>query len=129
GRVRSRARRAPHRRSAPITVIDFRLPGDEAVYHALNGLKEPTVDAIMVLASSRDFSIALTLVLAIWIVGGLRGRAARPILQAAVTWGIVDLVGHQVLKPWFGRIRPCFAMAKGTFRQLVEVGNTGSMPS
>lgn len=108
---------------------DFRLPGDEAVYFVLNGLKSPLIDAVMVLASSREFGWAMGLLLAVWLVGGLRRHALRPVVQGALALLITDRLGHEVLKPWIGRIRPCYACAKGTFRQLSEAGNFGSMPS
>jgi undecaprenyl-diphosphatase len=110
-------------------VNDLRLPGDEAIYHALNGLKAPWLDALMVLVTGREFGVACGLLLLLWVVGSLRRHALRPVLQASLALLISDRVGHALLKPWFGRLRPCFALPKGTFRQLVEVGNSGSLPS
>lgn len=110
-------------------MIDFRLPGDEAVYTALNQLKVPTLDALMVFVSTREFGAVAAIFVVVWVVGSLRNRAVRPLVQAAIAFGLTDRLGHVFAKPWFGRIRPCYALAKGTYRQLVEVGNAGSMPS
>ncbi|MBK7865042.1 MAG: phosphatase PAP2 family protein [Archangiaceae bacterium] len=108
---------------------DFRLPFDEPIFHALNGLKSPLVDAVMVFASSREFGFACAGLLVLWVVGTLRRDALRPVLQFGLALLATDRFGHEVLKPWIGRIRPCYAMVQGTFRQLCEVGNAGSMPS
>ncbi len=108
---------------------DLRLPGDEAIYHALNGLKLPWLDAIMVFATGREFGYVAALLLAVWLFGSLRRRALRPVLEAAVALTITDRVGHELIKPWVGRIRPCFALPAGTFRKLAEVSNGGSFPS
>jgi undecaprenyl-diphosphatase len=110
-------------------VIDFRLPGDEAVYHALNGQRSASLDAVMVFATSREFGIVCLLLVSLWVLTGLRRHAVRPLIQATVTLLIVDRLGAAVLKPWIDRVRPCFALPKGTFRQLVDVAHSGSMPS
>jgi len=110
-------------------VRDLRFPGDEAVYHALNGLRWPWLDAVMVFASSREFGYTAALLLTVWLFGSLRRRALRPVLQAAVALTIADRVGHELLKPLIGRIRPCYCLPAGSFRKLVDVGNFGSLPS
>jgi undecaprenyl-diphosphatase len=110
-------------------VIDYRLPGDDVIFQALNGLKNPTVDAVMVFVTGREFGIIAQAMVALWVITGLRRHAVRPVLQAALAYGITDFVGARVLKPWFDRERPCFVLPKGTFRQLVDIGHSGSMPS
>ncbi len=40
-----------------------------------------------------------------------------------------DLVGAQVLRPLFGRMRPCFALPSGTVRWLAPSSDVGSLPS
>lgn len=108
---------------------DFRLPGDETVFHALNGLKLPWLDAVMVFATSREFGLATALFAGLWVLGSLRKAAIRAAAQAGLAVLITDRVGHAVIKPLIGRIRPCYALPKGTFRQLAEAGNAGSLPS
>ena len=110
-------------------MIDFRLPGDEAVYHALNGIKNPTIDSLMVFVTGREFGWVCLLLISVWVITGLRRHAVRPMLQAGIALLITDRVGHVVLKPWVDRVRPCYALTKGTFRQLVDVAHSGSMPS
>ena len=107
----------------------FRLPGDDVVFQSLNALAIPWLDAVMVFASSREFAVLASVMLVAWLWGSLRRHALRPVIQASVSLGIVDWLGHEVLKPWVGRTRPCFELPKGSFRCLVEIGNSGSMPS
>jgi undecaprenyl-diphosphatase len=45
------------------------------------------------------------------VVIRLRGRAGvRAVLLAGLAVGIADLVNAELLKPWFDRLRPCFAL-------------------
>lgn len=99
------------------------------VFQSLNALAIPWLDAVMVFASSRQFAVVASVMLVAWLWGSLRRHALRPIIQAGISWGVVDWVGHQFLKQWAGRTRPCFELPKGSFRCLVEIGNSGSMPS
>jgi undecaprenyl-diphosphatase len=108
-------------------VIDFRLPGDEEIFQALNGAKIPALDGIMVLVTQQG--ILLLVLVGLWVTTGLRRFAVRPILQAGIAMAITDRFGAMVLKPWADRVRPCFALPKGSFRQLVDVAHSGAMPS
>lgn len=110
-------------------MIDFRLPGDEAIFRALNGLKVPWVDAVMVFATSKAFGLAAAFLVGLWVIGSLRRHALRPAFEAGLAVLITDRVGHAIIKPLIGRFRPCYALPKGTFRQLADAGNQGSLPS
>ena len=110
-------------------MIDFRLPGDEAIFRALNGLKVPWVDAVMVFATSKEFGLTAALLVGVWVIGSLRRHALRPAFEAGLAVLITDRVGHTIIKPWIGRFRPCYALPEGTFRQLADAGNQGSLPS
>jgi undecaprenyl-diphosphatase len=113
----------------PVRLSDFRLPGDEAIFHALNGLKLPWLDALMVFVTSREFGVLCGIGVVAWVAGSLRRHALRPLLQAGLALLLTDRVGHVLLKPWLGRSRPCYSLPKGAFRQLADAGNLGSLPS
>lgn len=110
-------------------LTDYRLPFDERVFYALNGLRWPWLDALFKVVTQREFGIACGALLALAAVWLLRKGAIRPLLQTAISVGVTDFVGHQLLKPFFGRQRPCFALPKLNVCQLVDVANSGSMPS
>lgn len=59
----------------------------------------------------------------------LRRRAVLPIAQLAAAIGLADSLGARVLKPWFGRMRPSFALTEPLVRVLSPAANVGSMPS
>ncbi len=40
-----------------------------------------------------------------------------------------DTFGAQVLKPLFGRMRPCYALPRGSFRWIGAASDVGSLPS
>lgn len=108
---------------------DYRLPGDDAIFQAINGLDWPGVDAVFAAASERVFGIGAAVVLGLWLLSTLKLKAFRPILQTLIAVGITDRLGHVVLKPWFGRMRPCWALDEMSRRLLVDVSHSGSMPS
>jgi undecaprenyl-diphosphatase len=58
-----------------------------------------------------------------------RRRALPTLLTTVVAVALTDWIGFAVLKPLFGRERPCFALPAGTFRQLVHIGHAPSLPS
>ena len=110
-------------------MTDFRLPLDDSIFRFVNGLRVDALDALFVLVSSRAFGLAVAVALALWVVIAYRGRALRPLLQAALVGGLADAVGARILKPFFARTRPAFALPADQVRVLVDVANSGSLPS
>lgn len=109
--------------------VDVRLPGDEVVLRACNGLGWDWLDAVMRLASERWLGVALVVVGALWLLFRFRPRAGWAVAQLVASVGLVDFLGHQALKPFWARQRPCHAMADQV-RLLVEVSPTSfSFPS
>jgi undecaprenyl-diphosphatase len=108
---------------------DFRFPGDEAIYHALNGLDGSWLQAFSRLLSNRPFEIALAALVFFHILFHHRSRALAVLVLVVAAIAINDQLGANVLKPFFGRERPCYALAAGQFRQGESVANSGSLPS
>lgn len=71
----------------------------------------PTLDGVMVFASSAWTWILL----ALWfvLIGIVRGnrRLLLSCLSIGIAIGIVDVASYWVLKPAFGRLRPCIQMS------------------
>ncbi len=107
---------------------DFRLPFDDGAYHAINGLGLDWLDSVFVAVSSPLFGISVAAVMLVWTATALKAQAFRPVAQVAAALLITDRFGV-VLKDWFGRIRPCYALPPGTFRQLTPIAHSGSLPS
>ena len=111
------------------TLSDWRVPLDEAIYRAVNGIGSPVLDAIFVGASSQAFGLAALAVMAAWVIVKFRRSSPLALVLLGVIIGFTDRFGHVVIKPFVGRMRPCFAMKDEAIRVLVGVSNVGSMPS
>ncbi|MBN1959397.1 MAG: phosphatase PAP2 family protein [Deltaproteobacteria bacterium] len=102
---------------------------DHFLFNAINGNGVWWLDGLFDLFSNR--SAALIAGLGILIILGLRYRLA--IVRLAITAGIAlflsDTIGYQILKPWFGRVRPCYFLSPDEVRLVVGAANVGSMPS
>lgn len=102
---------------------------DMSAFAWVNGLGRPWLDPFFRLLSSHEFGIVVLVVaaFALGVRGGRRNLTGLLLLVAAVV--AVDLLGARVIKPWIGRIRPCYALVPGTFRFIGAAANVGSMPS
>lgn len=109
-------------------MVDFRLPGDEAAFGAINGLGWPWVDAVLVAASARWFSLGALLVVLGWLWWARRRWA--PLLAVLLALALTDVVGGQVLKPWIARQRPFEVLPPARVRLLSDMApGNGAMPS
>ena len=102
---------------------------DAAVFHAVNATHTDGLDLLMVLASARWLGVTICVSLVPLLLWRRRAAAFRVIGCGALAVALADTVGARLIKPLVGRVRPCFALPPGSFRQLVEVANVGSMPS
>ncbi|HEY6002740.1 MAG TPA: phosphatase PAP2 family protein [Anaeromyxobacter sp.] len=112
--------------------VDHHSGIEEAVFHAVNASAGSLVDAAAVVLSERTFGILAGLALAVAIaLDRRRERRERLALVLALGAAVAasDFIGAQVLRPLFGRMRPCFALPPGTFRWLVASSDVGSLPS
>jgi undecaprenyl-diphosphatase len=108
--------------------IDHHTVVDEIIFRALNMDRGRMLDAMAVCVSTRWFGLAVGAAIVI-IIAMSRGRH-RLALLVAFTAALLfsDVLGAQVLRPLFGRMRPCFALA-GTVRWLAPASDVGSLPS
>jgi undecaprenyl-diphosphatase len=102
---------------------------EERLFRALNVDLGPAADALTVLLSSRAFGVAAGVALTLAVAW--RAGAGRRLVAAAlpVAVALSDAVGSQVLRPLFGRTRPCYALPAGSFRWVVPAADVGSLPS
>ena len=116
-------------RSLALALKDYRAPGDMGGFEALNRGPHPWLDQVMILASGRAFGLATAALTSLLLIVFLQ-RKSLPIL--ALAWaaiGISDLVTYRLWKPLFARVRPCYILPAGQYRQLVLADNSGSLPS
>lgn len=102
-------------------------------------LSAPWLDPFMVVLTHPQFLTALfSSLMVLYLVRAKRKRAALLfILFALITYAIADAVPHRILKPLFGRLRPCnpsyFVQGVHQFleggRFLVGLKTSYSMPS
>jgi undecaprenyl-diphosphatase len=112
-----------------MNVIDFHGPLDLKLYQLVNRDGGAALDAVMRFLSTRGFGIGFGLLLCAIVTVQLRRAAARPLVAIAVAMLASDFVGSQLLRPVFGRMRPCYALPPGTFRWLSAAANAPSLPS
>lgn len=110
-------------------VHDFHGALEETLFRTVNAGAGAAADAAMVLLSRPAFGAAffalVTLLLVVARPAAWRGRT----LQVALAFGASDFLGGRILRPLFGRMRPCYALPPGTFRWLAPAANQGSLPS
>jgi undecaprenyl-diphosphatase len=116
-------------RSLLARLSDYRAPGDESVFQALNLGTHPWIDRFMILVTGRPLEIAAAALVSLLLIVRLRRPALPMVILAWLAVGVSDLTASRLWKPLFGRLRPCYALASGQVRQLVLADNYGSMPS
>ena len=110
-------------------LTDFHAPLDLRLFRMLNRDGGALLDALMRGLSARAFGIAFGLLVCAWLVAVLRRAAARALFAVALAMLASDALGAHVLKPLFGRMRPCYALPPGSFRWLSPAADVGSLPS
>ncbi len=110
-------------------LVDFRWAVDEQIFHAINAYENPALDSLWFALSSREFGALAGLVLALWLLHHYRKHALIPLLQLAMAAALADSLGARVLKPFFARMRPSFALVGDAVRVLSPVADSPSMPS
>jgi len=109
--------------------IDHHTAVEETIFRALNFDGGRLLDVLAVTLSARWFGVAFGAALVVTIaVAGRRMRIGL-LVAFAVALVLSDLVGAQVLRPLFGRMRPCFALPPGSVRWLAPASDVGSLPS
>ncbi len=102
---------------------------DTALFHAFNRDFGPGVDGLVRFFHGPRSAILFTVLLLAYAAWRWRARAVPIVLAAVLATVATDLIGARVLKPVIARTRPCYALPDGSFRQLVAVSNSGSLPS
>jgi undecaprenyl-diphosphatase len=112
-----------------MTPLAESFPWDERVFHALNRDFGSVVDAAVRFFNRPASGLLLGALLMVWAAFRWRRRAVPIVLAAVLAVVATDVIGARVMKPLFNRTRPCFALAPGSFRQVVPTANSGALPS
>jgi len=113
----------------PVLVRDFRLPLDRELLALVSRDGGPWLDAVARVLSSHAFGVAVGLSLAALLWRSLRRESLRAIAALGLAVGIADAVGSQLIRPLFGRHRPCYALPMGEVHWLLPAADVPSMPS
>jgi undecaprenyl-diphosphatase len=105
------------------------MPWDESVFHALNRDFGFVVDAAVRFLNRPASGLLLGALLIVWAAIRWRRRAVPLVLAAILAVVATDVIGARLVKPFFNRTRPCYALAPGSFRQVVPTANSGALPS
>ncbi len=108
-------------------MLNFLHKIDMSMFEAMNGRWiSPFLDRFMTLVTNQETGIliVIAILLLFAVLGSKKGRVAA--LSVVLAYGIIDSVGHYILKPLFGRPRPCHLEIG---RLLVDCGSGLSMPS
>jgi undecaprenyl-diphosphatase len=108
---------------------DYRAPGEVRVFQALNLGPHPWLDSVMILVTGRPFEIIAATLVSLSLIVRFGRRALSAVTLAWLAVGISDLLAYRLWKPLFARVRPCYTLPTGSYRQLVFAENSGSMPS
>lgn len=114
---------------ASVPLVDLHSAIDLRIFRFFNRDGGPWLDDLMRLLSSRLFGVAFGLALAALVWVGLRRRALRPLVALGIAILVSDFAGAQWIRPLIGRMRPCYALPRGTFRWLAPAANGPSLPS
>jgi undecaprenyl-diphosphatase len=112
-----------------MTPLAESFPWDERVFHALNRDFGLAVDAAVRFFNRPASGLLLGALLMVWAAFRWRRRAVPVVLAAVLAVVATDIIGARVMKPFFNRTRPCYALAPGSFRQVVPTANSGALPS
>jgi len=112
-----------------MVLSDFHGALDLRLFQVLNQDGGPLLDTVMRALSTRIFGIGFGVLLAAILLARLGRGAARPLLALALAILVSDLVGAQLVRPLFARMRPCYALPPGTFRLVAAAANGPSLPS
>jgi undecaprenyl-diphosphatase len=105
------------------------FPWDVPLFHALNRNLGPAADAAIRFFNAPRSALVCGSLLLAYCLWRWRGRALPVVLAAVLATVGSDVLGARVLKPGLARTRPCYALAPGSFRQVVPVTNSGALPS
>ncbi|MCD4733946.1 phosphatase PAP2 family protein [bacterium] len=100
-----------------------------AIFKVLNFDGGPFFDGFFTVVTDKWFGIALGLLAALWIAWQKRWDVLRFLAVLILAIGLTDFIGSYFLKPFFGRMRPCYALAEGSFRWIVRASDVGALPS
>lgn len=90
----------------------------------------PWLDQVMLLLRNAATWVPLYLFMAIWIVRNGRQHILTFIILSIVTFGCCDFISASILKPFVGRLRPCYdADVEAALRGLIGCGGRFSFPS
>jgi undecaprenyl-diphosphatase len=110
-------------------LADFHGPLDLRLFQLVNRDGGAALDLVMRWLSAHAFGIGYGLLVCAILVAALRRSAFHAILALALALFLSDFVGSQLLRPAFGRMRPCYALPPGSFRWLAPAANASSLPS
>ncbi len=103
---------------------------DTALFHFINGgLKSPFLDYLMpMFLKYSDWALVVAVLLLIIVYRDWR-RGTSFILLAIVAVALTDGIAYRLIKPFFGRIRPCNVLPPGTFNLMAGCSHSFSFPS
>jgi undecaprenyl-diphosphatase len=112
-----------------MAVIKELLSIDQSLFHFINRDLGIVVDWVAVAISHRIFGIVLGILVCVWQVKTARSKSIGQIVALGLAILIADGVGARLIRPLIGRVRPCYFLPEGTFRNLAFAANAGSFPS
>jgi undecaprenyl-diphosphatase len=109
----------------PQTVNGF----DLALFRVLNGGYLPWLDGFFVFASERSTALGTIAAICLFLLFRKRLEGVKFLTALFLALSASDYLGANLLKPFFGRVRPCYLLPPESVRVLMHVTNSGAMPS
>ncbi|MEM7551163.1 MAG: phosphatase PAP2 family protein [Bacteroidota bacterium] len=89
-------------------MLEFLDEIDRAVFLVLNSWHSNTMDHIMYWITNRPIWTPFYIAIALFIIYKYKGKALYPIATLLLAILLIDQVTSGFMKPFFGRLRPCY---------------------
>lgn len=103
---------------------------DQLLFHFINQtIQNPFFDWWLPIFRNAESWIPLYVFLAIYLIFKYREKSWIYIVYLLISFALADSISHEILKPWFARLRPCHQFSMHARLVLGYCGGKWSFPS
>lgn len=111
-------------------ILEFLKQMDYSIFHFINNtISNQTLDSIMLFLRNAHNWIPLYILLFIYLIYSYKWNGLKYGLYILIAFAIADSITFQLLKPWFGRLRPCHSETLTVRLLLNHCGGKYGFPS
>jgi undecaprenyl-diphosphatase len=111
--------------------MNFWLDADRKIFHFINDtLSTPWLNDVMIFVRDDKTWIPVYIILLVFFIRRTKPFFIKIIILTIFTFIITDFISYAVLKPFIGRVRPCYDTSLNfSVNHLISCGGRFSMPS